>query len=290
MKVTLTRSTLLHLRVPFSIFLLPVFLFALSNSRELVSTGQIVLGFLIIHLLLYPASNGYNSWFDKDEESIGGLKTPPKVTKDLYYTSLTLDGAAVLLGLLISPLFSLLLLVYGLISKAYSHPNIRLKKYGVASWLVAAVFQGGFSYYMTISAVSPTELGSSIHVYGAALATLMLAGFYPLTQIYQHKEDTRRGDRTLSLLLGVKGTFLFSFIFFGLSAIGFGLFYSVFYDVYYYIAFLSSQLFLFIYFIWWWLSSLKEERHIAYRYAMISNWLGSLSLSAFFAAVIFISS
>ena len=30
---------------------------------------------------------------------------------------------------------------------------------------------------------------------------------YPMTQIFQHEED-KRGDETLSLKLGIKGTFL----------------------------------------------------------------------------------
>jgi 1,4-dihydroxy-2-naphthoate octaprenyltransferase len=39
---------------------------------------------------------------------------------------------------------------------------------------------------------------------------MLLAGSYPLTQVYQHGEDSRRGDHTLSLLLGFKGTFVFA--------------------------------------------------------------------------------
>ena len=32
--------------------------------------------FVILHILVYPASNGYNSYMDRDEGSIGGLKNP----------------------------------------------------------------------------------------------------------------------------------------------------------------------------------------------------------------------
>lgn len=74
---------------------------------------------LFIFFLVYPASNGYNSYFDKDEKSIGGLKNPPPVNKGLYYTSLTLDLFALMLSYFkISPWFAGLLLVYGLASKA----------------------------------------------------------------------------------------------------------------------------------------------------------------------------
>src|SRR5688572_19464666 len=124
-----SRSTWLHLRIPFSYFLLPAYLFALSISPNL-GERNLLWSFLIIHLLLYPASNGYNSYFDKDEKSIGGLKNPPPVTKELYYVSLLLDVAAVVLAMiLINKEFAIMVLVYGLISKAYSHPSVRLKKY-----------------------------------------------------------------------------------------------------------------------------------------------------------------
>jgi len=39
---------------------------------------------------------------------------------------------------------------------------------------------------------------------------LFLCGSYPLTQIYQHAEDARRGDQTISMLLGIQGTFIFA--------------------------------------------------------------------------------
>jgi len=92
-----SRSSWLHLRIPFSFFLLPVFLFSLSISPNL-NGSRIFWVFIIVHFFLYPASNGYNSFFDKDEKSIGGLKNPPPVNKGLYYLSLSFDVIAVVLG------------------------------------------------------------------------------------------------------------------------------------------------------------------------------------------------
>jgi 1,4-dihydroxy-2-naphthoate octaprenyltransferase len=69
------KSTLLHLRIPFSFFLMPVYWFALSQSSTL-HTDKAVLVFILLHLLIYPASNAYNSFYDKDESSIGGLENP----------------------------------------------------------------------------------------------------------------------------------------------------------------------------------------------------------------------
>ena len=105
-------STLLHLRIPFSYFLLPIFLFSLAISPNLTMSS---LGwtFFIIHFMLYPASNAYNSYFDKDEKSIGGLRNPPPVDRGLYYAALLLDLVAVVTGYLkINLTFSLMLLIY----------------------------------------------------------------------------------------------------------------------------------------------------------------------------------
>ena len=44
----------------------------------------------------------------------------------------------------------------------------------------------------------------------ALLTTMMLMSAYPITQVYQHKEDRERGDFTLSLSLGILGTFHFT--------------------------------------------------------------------------------
>ena len=66
-----SQSSWLHLRIHFSFFLLPIFLFSLSLSPNL-SGERILWVFIILHLILYPASNGYNSYFDKDEKSIEG--------------------------------------------------------------------------------------------------------------------------------------------------------------------------------------------------------------------------
>ena len=87
-------SSWLHLRIHFSIFLLPIFLFSLSISPNF-NGPRIFWVFFIIHFLLYPASNAYNSYFDKDEKSIGGLENPPPVRKGLYFLALTLDLIAI---------------------------------------------------------------------------------------------------------------------------------------------------------------------------------------------------
>ncbi len=47
-------------------------------------------------------------------------------------------------------------------------------------------------------------------VYSAIACYFFIGTIYPLTQIYQHEADANDGVKTISLLLGTKGTFLFS--------------------------------------------------------------------------------
>ena len=214
-------STLLHLRLLFSVFLLPVFLFALSQAPEINSVNAI-LTFVIWHLFVYPASNGYNSYFDKDEGSIALIENPPPVDKTLYFFPLLLDTIALLLAIYVGWILFFAVLIYGLFSKMYSHPSIRLKKYPIISFLIVFIFQGAFVYWSTYASISgiDTLFGWNLNFTLAGLICSCLIGAtYPLTQVYQHEEDSKRGDKTLSLILGIRGSFYFSACLFLLSGI-----------------------------------------------------------------------
>ncbi|WP_235861454.1 UbiA family prenyltransferase [Pontibacter flavimaris] len=204
-------TALTLMRIPFSVYLMPIFWFALSTLPQ-VDVWQAVAVFLVLHGLVYPASNGYNSYYDRDEGSIGGLKKPPKPNRQLMHLVLLFDVLAILFSLLLSPLFASLVALYLFISKAYSYEGIRLKKYPILSTVVVTFFQGAFTYGMVQVGVglAMQQVLQPPNIWFALVSTLFLCGSYPLTQIYQHAEDSRRGDRTLSLLLGINGTYMFA--------------------------------------------------------------------------------
>jgi len=286
----LSRSTLLHLRIPFSLLLMPVFLFALGVVG-IESWSAVAGAYIAIHLFLYPASNGYNSYFDKDEESIGGLEKPPPVQKELFWAALVFDALALFIAALIDLPFAIALLVYGLVSKAYSHPSIRLKRYPIAGWLVVGIFQGFFMFMAIILAthtqVSVAALWHWEWIFPAILSSAMLMGSYPMTQIYQHEEDGRRGDRTLSRMLGIKGTFIFTGLFFGVAMAGFATYFLHFHSlnmVLIFFTFLSPVL---LYFLYWGLKVWKDERFADFKHAMRLNLVSALCLNLFFLLMIF---
>lgn len=281
---TLKKSTLLHLRIPFSFFLLPVFLLACAVTNE-VDSANFWITFFILHLFIYPASNGYNSYFDKDEKSIGGLRNPPKVSKELYWVSLVFDIIGLGLGFLISIEFVIMVFVYGLISKAYSHPLVRLKKYPVIGWLAAGVFQGYFTFvlsYIALANVSVAETWNlSIQLPGI-LSSMLLLGSYPMTQIYQHEEDGKRGDLTLSRLLGILGTFHFTAIMFIISMVGFSYYFLKYESFHLAIAFGLFLAPVLLFFLAWYFRSRRSLDAANFSSTMRLNFISSLLLNAFF--------
>ncbi len=214
------KNTVKHLRLPFSFFLMPVFLFALSQA-SFIHWPKTILAFLILHILIFPSSNGYNSHQDRDETSIGGLRNPPKVTERLYYATLLMDILAILAGLYISVYFSMLLLVFIIMSRAYSYRKVRLKQYPVTGFLIVFIFQGAFIYFMSLAAMNnfnTAELFSVSSIICMSISSLFIGSIYPLTQIYQHEADKNDGVISLSYKLGYTGTFVFSGILYAVAA------------------------------------------------------------------------
>lgn len=278
------KSTWLHLRIPFSYFLLPVYLFALAVSVNINPTRMFIV-FVALHVFLYPASNGFNSYFDKDEGSIGGLKRPPKVSQGLYYMSLVFDMLAIGLGFFINWQFAVMLLVYGLVSKAYSHPMVRLKKFAIISWLVAGFFQGCFTFLMAYLGLNDFGFENIFRVtlwIPGLLTSAILWGSYPMTQIYQHKEDAERGDVTLSYRLGIKGTFYFTAICFALASAAFFWYFDAFYNQKYGWYFIASMAPVIIYFNSWFFKVLKNNSKADYTHTMWLNAISATCLNIFF--------
>ncbi len=272
------KDILLHLRLPFSFFLMPVYWFAISQSHDLDKTKAIWI-FLLLHLFVYPASNAYNSYFDKDEGSIGGLEKPPAVDKKLFWVSWIIDILAIITGFfVVNPLFALMTFVYGLVSKAYSDDKIRLKKRPILSWVIVGLFQGAFTYFTIILVFEQDFENLKSQILPAFISTLMLWAVYPMSQIYQHEEDAKRGDITMSILLGIRGTFVFTAIVFSIAFAGFFFYFSQ-ND---FITLLLFNLPTLAFFGWWFLRVLGDKNQANFNNTMWLNLLASLCLNGFY--------
>ena len=280
------RDLLVLLRIPFSFFLLPIYLAALAAARHPLLEPALA-SFLIIHFFLYPASQAFNSHYDRDEGPIGSVEFPPKPGRGLLGTALALDAVALMAGFLFVGLtFAAGLFLYGSASKLYSWDRSRLKARPFIGWLMTGFGQGGLTYVLVLVSLDPRGFGALgiLEVVQAAAISALLLGVFPLTQIYQHGEDAHRGDLTISRLLGIRGTFLLSASFLGIGALGLGLGFFLNGQGGWGFAFLgmmSPVVFLFL--IWarrCWRNPIDADWHSAMRL----NMLASIVLSLFYLA------
>jgi 1,4-dihydroxy-2-naphthoate polyprenyltransferase len=200
-------STIKLLRIPFSFFLSPIYFFSLAQVPD-INWRNAILIFFILHFLIYPASNGYNSYMDRDTDSIGGLEKPPLPSRQLFWVTIVLDSIGILLSLIIGLIFTLVMLFYIGASKAYSYRGIRLKKYPYLGYFIVILFQGAVTFWLVYYG-SNNDPNPSVPWQGMVVCSLLVGGFYPLTQIYQHKQDIEDGVSTISYKLGFIGTFIF---------------------------------------------------------------------------------
>ena len=285
------RNTLIHLRLPFSFFLLPVFCFGISQVSN-VDVWNTVIIFIVLHFFIYPGSNIYNSYMDRDTGSIGGLRTPPPVTVKLFYVSMLFDAAGILLCFFADIRLVPLMLVYIGVSKAYSWRKIRLKKYPFAGWMVVAFFQGGYTFllvHMTASDNFSADWFTKQNIAAMLLATLLIGGFYPVTQIYQHEEDSGRGDITISYRLGITGTFVFTAILFALSVAVAGWYFGEYYSVQQFSVFLLCQIPSLVYFFLWFSKCLRDRSFADFSHTMRMMLISSSGMTVFFVILFFLN-
>jgi len=285
------RDTVLHLRIPFSFFLLPVFCFGVSQASSVYLAHAIIV-FIAMHFFIYPGSNIYNSYMDRDTGSIGGLKNPPPVTRKLYYASIVCDVTGLLLCLFTGWQNMLLMAIYVAFSKAYSWHGIRLKKYPFVSWLVIAFFQGGYTFMLAkMVAENNTHLSwfTPQTALAMAIASLLIGGSYPLTQIYQHDEDSRRGDYTISYRLGIKGTFLFTLLMFLASAGLLFYYFSTYSRVSDFFIFSACLTPVMVYFLYWFLLSAKNRQNADYAHVMLMNKISAVCMVVCFTIIYLIN-
>jgi 1,4-dihydroxy-2-naphthoate octaprenyltransferase len=272
------------LRFHFSFFLLPVFLFALSQVPD-INPAHAALIFFILHFLVYPSSNGYNSYMDRDETPIGGVATPLPPTRELFYSSVALDLLAIALSCLISYWFTICIVAYIAASRAYSYRGIRLKKYPIIGYLTVIIFQGSVTFFMVYHGSS---ISKTLHVplAGIMAAGLLIGGFYPLTQIYQHQADKQDGVITISALLGYRGTFVFTALVYILAM---GVLAWLFFEAGEQKKFLvlaTLMLPVLVYFFKWAAQVWKDARYASFTHTMRMNLLASVCTNLAFLTLL----
>ena len=280
----LQASTIHLLRIKFSFFLMPVYWFAISQINE-INVVNAVLIFIILHFFIYPASNGYNSYMDRDKGSIGIVERPMIPTKQLFYTSNVLDFIGLFSSLFISYYFFIALFLYVAASRAYSFRGIRLKKFPIISFITAIVFQGGVVYFMVYhdsNILKPIK----ISFLPIIASILMVGSFYPLTQIYQHRQDKEDGVKTISMLLGYNGTFIFSAICYFSSMLFMGYYFAGNLELDRFLVLISIMFPTLLFFLWWFIAVKKNTAAANFKNAMKMNWIAACCSNVGFLVIL----
>ena len=218
---------------------------------------------------------------DRDETPVGGLRSPLQPTRQLFVVTIIMDILALLLGAWISPWFSLGIFIYIIASRAYSYRGIRIKKYPVAGFLTVFIFQGAHVYFFSVHAVEHSPVFQTEFL-PALISSLLIGALYPLTQIYQHEEDKKDGVITISCLLGKRGSFVFSMLFFLSATV---LMYVLFKErtqlkfFYFFLGFMFPVVSFFLY----WMNSVwKDGTKADFKHSMIMNMISTLCTTAYF--------
>jgi 1,4-dihydroxy-2-naphthoate octaprenyltransferase len=118
----------------------------------------------------------------------------------------------------------------------------------------------------------------SLHVptLGMICASLLIGGFYPLTQIYQHEADARDNVVTISAQLGLRGTFIFCGIVYGIAFLTLAFFLLSSLELKEFLVFTTAMLPVLVYFMIWAGKVWKNPSRADFRHTMQMNGIASL--------------
>jgi 1,4-dihydroxy-2-naphthoate octaprenyltransferase len=244
---------------------------------------QAVWIFIILHLLVYPASNAFNSYNDQDTGSIGGLISPPPSNNKVLHLANLLDVIAITISAIFINLeFAFLILIYVSASRLYSYRRIRIKKYPILGFLTVFIFQGGFTFIMCLYGLG--EAIKPAHWIAAIAASFQIGAVYPISQIYQHESDRKDGVTTLSAKLGYTGTFIFSATCFLIATTCYFFYFQQ--SPTAFLLLVLMQLPLIIAFTVWFLKVSKSTTQANFRNTMRFNVLASITFNLYYTFLI----
>jgi 1,4-dihydroxy-2-naphthoate octaprenyltransferase len=198
-----------------------------------------------------------------------------------------MDLIGILLTLCISRLVTACYICYILFSRLYSWRRIRLKKYPIIGYLTVIINQGALIFFMVVNGVATTDT-IQIPYQLLLVSSLLIGGFYPITQIYQHHQDQQDNVTTLSMMLGKRGTFIFCLL---LYITAFSILFFYFYQHDELQHFFILQLFfipVIIYFLGWFIRVWKDEAEADFKQTMRMNWIASICTNAAFITLLII--
>lgn len=220
-----TLNFFIHLRLHYQFFILSGGYLLAALFVEKVEWHQYWLQFLNVHILLFGGATAYNSWWDKDEGAIGGLKSPPEMNKWMWPASMLLQYGGLIWAVTVNLNFAILYSISMLLFWLYSSPLTRWKGKPILSLVAIGISTGMMSFLLGYLAAGAYPVTFFEDLIALAVAFIILS-LYPVSQVYQTDEDRKRGDQTFALEHGLKGVkWLFTMLFpAGSAIITFGLY------------------------------------------------------------------
>ncbi len=268
-----------------SLIYLPIFLFAVSQAHD-INWIRTAFFFVVMFVMVHPSIQMQVNYANMQLSKCDIAKT--EQAKKLFKTSTAMDGLAVILSAIILSLeVGVGVLTYLLLSKLHNSNPIRLKKYAIISWLLTMALQGVLLFALTQYATGKIMLITNVF---ALQACAFFVGFiYPLIQMYTQAEDAKIGDLTMSLRLGIKGTFTLSLVMFLVAVSFMGLhFYNTkhLFHFYLFLLFLSP---IAAYFFWW-RKNIKLQPLVAnYTFTRLFVIINTVCMSLFSLVIIYLN-
>ncbi|MEK6895120.1 MAG: UbiA family prenyltransferase [Nanoarchaeota archaeon] len=212
------KRVFIHIRWSLQTYTLLGFLFGLIIAK--VVFGINVLFALLSIFLLWSGVTLFNSYYDKDDKPVAGLKNPPKVNKSLFYGSIIFKLLALILALFINKIFLALTIITIILSFLYSHRFFRFKSNGFVALFFN--FIAGFLTFLSASSLSNLSLLKYNILLGSFSSGFFLMSIYLMMQVHQIKDDKERGDISYALMFGRNRALITSILFLILAGL-FGL-------------------------------------------------------------------
>jgi len=207
---------IVHLRWHYQLFILSGGFLLGGFFHPTIDWGWFLLQFFNVHLLLFGGATAFNSYWDRDEGPIGGLKHPPRMQPWMWVASMTIQVVGLLIALPAGRYFTGIYALSILLFWLYSTPLARWKGRPILSLVAIGVSTGTNSFLLGYLAAGEAAVGWP-EIAAAVGVALVILSLYPTSQIYQTEEDRRRGDRTFAVQYGRDGVFSFFRVAFALG-------------------------------------------------------------------------
>tara|TARA_R110002096_G_scaffold434360_3_gene655704 strand:+ start:4749 stop:5630 length:882 start_codon:yes stop_codon:yes gene_type:complete len=195
---------IVHLRLHYQFFILSGGYLLSALFVESINWELFGLQFLNVHVLLFGGATAYNSFWDKDEGPIGGLKSPPKMEGWMWVASMLIQFVGLVSAFSLGRVY---VMIYGIsifFFWLYSSPITRWKGRPLLSLVAIGVSTGSNSFLLGYLASGAKMIGI-VQGFAALGVALIMLSLYPVSQVYQKEEDAQRGDQTFAIRYGLKG-------------------------------------------------------------------------------------